>query len=128
MAGNSEIFVLMIFQKPGTSLWPNLNLGNFVLIYLLFFIISLLKKLLKEIFNFLLNVWKACNFFYIPVLHLTLFFICNHKYSFSSWKKLSFSQKLFLFRKGCHSKNKQLLLSGFPKLIKPTLIQEALNK
>ena len=55
---------------------------------------------------FLLNVSWAFNFFYIPMLPLTLFFIYSHKYSFSSCKKWLLSEKFFLFLERCvHSKN-----------------------
>ena len=68
---------------------------------------------LRETIYFFLNVWQASNFFYIIMLPLTLFFIYNLKYSFSSGK--TWLRKILSFLERCvHSKNKQLLLPIFP--------------
>ena len=54
------------------------------------------------------------NFFFIPMLPLTLSFIYGHKYSFSSDKN-GYSMKYSFFLKRCvDSKNEQWLLPGFP--------------
>ena len=66
-----------------------------------------------------LNFDNLFNFFYIPMLPLTLFFVYRHDYSFSSGKKWLFSEMFFLFL-GRHvqSKNKQLF-----RQILPTAVQ-----
>ena len=101
------------------------------------FIIIFQKMFLREIIYFLLNVWYSCNFFYIPMLPLTLSFIYRHDYNFGSGKKRLFCQRFFLFLGECvQSKNKQMFCQIFPQinfLIKPFLIstnnpQEVLNK
>ena len=48
------------------------------------------------------------------MLPLTLFFIYEHEYSFSSVKKWLFSERFLLFlERLVHSKNKQLLVPDF---------------
>ena len=69
---------------------------------------------------------KLVTFYIFPLLPWTLFFVYSHKYSFSSSKKLLFSERFFLFSERCvNSKNKHLLLSDFSinrLFIRPVLI------
>ena len=90
----------------------------------------------KNFFFFWTFYNLVANFFYVPMLPLTLFFICRHDYSFVSGKnRYSVKDSLFL-RRRAQSKNKQLLRQIFPWinfLIKHFLIitfkpQEVLNK
>ena len=52
---------------------------------------------------------KIVVFFFIPMLPLTLIFICRHPYSFSSGKKWRFSEGFLFLERSVHRKNKQLL-------------------
>ena len=94
--------------------------------FILIFVLSFSKKFEEHLRISFLTFDKLVTFYIFPLLPLTLFFVYSHKYSFSSSKKLLFSERFFLFSERCvNSKNKHLLLSDFSinrLFIRPVLI------
>ena len=78
----SHCFALKALPSRGSFLDLNLY---FAFVYLFNYHFS--KNIFEKNYLFSFKRLKTCNFFYIPMLPLTLFVINRHDYSFSTGKK-----------------------------------------